>query len=1186
MKIKKRISRGMIAGVVLWYGLAGLPGGWICAQDAPTGAGSLDTGFFAAMGVSPSWYGTPSIRRIVVQADGNVLIGGGFDRVQGFPRGGVARLQSGGRLDRSFVPPAEIVSDFVLEPDGKIVVAATYTGLVRLNFDGTLDSTFDGKIDGGATAVVRLPSGEYLAGTHIDNDPTNSAPRFGVALFDAQGHASERWSTQYRSLAPVSFILLAPESQRFVVDGVVELTLNAPENNFRYLTNALSSNFHAACGVFQPDGKLLLGRTASWGEVYNTNSTLQRALVRLNADGSLDPSFSCNLSIGVRGLEGSREQIRINALALEPDGKIIIGGFFTQVNGQPRSLVARLLPSGELDSEYLPDLTVNPGSDIDALETVSAMGLTMDGGLLIGGVLSRINGLECRSLARLHTSSETSGGVLKFAQSAYSAWETNGTMEVAVLRYGSKNRTVSVNYDAPDLYFDVPVPAPQRGSLVFAPGQILKTITLPIQDNRLLDGNHSFRLVLSNPGGGAVLTDMPETKVTILDDEQVGRPGSVDLNFPPLNLEGVVYNVTLLAVESDGSTLVAVQYTTNYWVYHSIVIRLSSSGVIDPNFHNETDQAITYAHSDSDSGKILIAGGFSMVNGQGCTNVGRLNHDGTLDSTFQVSADGWISGAIAEPDGKIAIFGYFNRVNNVARTQIARLNADGSVDPQFDTSALSWIGTLNGIASQANGKIVISGYFDQINGVIHTNLARLNSDGSLDASFVSTGFSSEPSFPFLLSQPDGKLLVSGYFRLEDGSGAIVVRLQSDGSIDTSFHAETPASAHGQPMLLQTDGKIIVDGKWRLNPDGLRDYGFFTGDDGASVNSAALLPNGDLLVSGGFLTFEQWPRPYLARLHGGDAPACGFFEFAEDHINVPENEGVAVLQIRRVGATNETATVDYATTDVTADLSARAGIDYTDVSGSLVFAPGELEKPISIPIISTPGYQGERFFNVALRDTTPGVRSVSRFSANVTIVEDDPGLTFSQTNYWVLGEVIDTNGTAWRLDYVCRHGTLETPLAVQCQLIAGTAVAGLDFIPTNLTLQLLPGQGQVSVQVPLLRNDQAVEDRTLLLVLNNPDPDISLAIDSTAVITIVGKPRSPGFIAGGSVLNKSGGLNLLCDVQPGQYLQIETSTNLLDWIYLGWIHREANQVQVPFVDPDAWKYTQRFYRFPQYPASGD
>jgi uncharacterized delta-60 repeat protein len=1182
MTFKGSISGGVIFSVILWFGLLGRPGGSLYAQDVPNGAGSLDTGFFAAMGVSPSWNGTPSVQRIVVQPDGNLLICGGFDHVQGFPRGGIARLMAGGSLDRSFVPPAEVVSDFVLEPDGKIVVAATYTGLVRLDIDGTPDPTFDGKIDGGATAVMRLPEGEFLAGIHIDDDSTNPAPGFTVALFDAQGIRSERWSTQYRSSSSVSFILLAPDNQRIVVDGVAELALDNSGNNFRYLTNALPSDFHAACGVFQPDGKLLLGRTVSWGEVYNTNSTVKSALVRLNTDGSVDSSFSSDMSIGVSGLEGGLQQIKIDAIALQPDGKILIGGFFTRVNGQPRSLVARLLPNGVLDAEFVPDLAVNPGSDIDALETVSAMALAKDGGLLIGGVLSRINGLECRSLARLHTSSETSGGILKFSQGAYYAWETNGTMEVSVQRLGPTDRAVSVIYDAPDLYSDIPVPGPQRGTLFFTPGENVKTITLPIHDNLLLDGNHSFHLVLSNPGGGAVTTGTPETKISIFDDEQVGRPGSVDLNYPPLNLDGVVYNVTLLAVETDGSTLVAVQYTTNYWVYHSIVLRLSSSGAIDPNFHNETDQAITYAYPDSTSGKILIAGGFSMVNGQACTNVARLNHDGTLDTTFQVAADQWTSGAIVETDGKIVIYGYFDLVNNVPRRQVARLNPDGSVDPQFDTSALGWIGTLNGIASQADGKILLCGYFKQINGVSLTNLARLNSDGSLDASFVSTAFDGDPLIHYLLCQPDGKLLVSGYFRLEDGISATVVRLLSDGSIDNTFRAETPASAHGQPLLLQADGKIIVDGKWRLNSDGSRDYGYFTGDDATTVNSAVLLQNGDLLVTGGFPTFEQWPRPHLARLRGGDALAYGFFEFVESQINVNENAGPAVLHLRRVGATNETATVDFAT----ADLSAKAGVDHNAVSGSFIFEPGELEKPISIPIIPNGIYQGDRSFNVVLRDTTSGVRSISNPITQVTIVEDDPGLTFSQTNYWVPGESIGTNGYAWRLDYVRRHGSLETPLTVQCQLIAGTAVAGLDFVATNLTLQFLPQQSEISVQVPLLRNEQAVEDRTLFLALKNPDPNVSLATDATAVFTIVGKPRAAGFVPGGSVFNKSGGLSLLCDMQPGQYLQIETSTNLLDWIYLGWVNREANQVQVPFVDPDAWKYTQRFYRFPQYPPSED
>jgi len=145
----------------------------------------------------------------------------------------------------------------------------------------------------------------------------------------------------------------------------------------------------------------------------------------------------------------------------------------------------------------------------------------------------------------------------------------------------------------------------------------------------------------------------------------------------------------------------------------------------------------------------------------------------------------------------------------------------------------------------------------------------------------------------------------------------LVRLNTDGSLDTAFRAATLASAHGRPLLLQPDGEIIVDGKWRLNPDGSRDDAFFTGDDGAGVSAAGLLPNGDLLVTGDFAAFEQWPRPCLVRLLGGDAPAAGFFEFVEASSYANEDAGPALVRVRRGGATNEAATVEYATADITA-----------------------------------------------------------------------------------------------------------------------------------------------------------------------------------------------------------------------------------------------------------------------------
>ncbi|HWI56992.1 MAG TPA: delta-60 repeat domain-containing protein, partial [Bacillota bacterium] len=182
----------------------------------PSSVGSLDTSFFTQTVITPSWNGIPTVRHIVVQPDGRVLIGGGFDQVQHNLRHGLARLQADGTLDRSFIPAVDCTEDLLLEPNGKIVLAGSCRGLTRLNPDGTLDASFDGQVQGGATAVARLPGGEFLASIPLEAESGTSTLSYTVALFDAQGVLSSRWSTQYRSTTPLSYILVAPGAGRAV----------------------------------------------------------------------------------------------------------------------------------------------------------------------------------------------------------------------------------------------------------------------------------------------------------------------------------------------------------------------------------------------------------------------------------------------------------------------------------------------------------------------------------------------------------------------------------------------------------------------------------------------------------------------------------------------------------------------------------------------------------------------------------------------------------------------------------------------------------------------------------------------------------------------------------------------------------------------------------------------------------
>jgi hypothetical protein len=260
---------------------------------------------------------------------------------------------------------------------------------------------------------------------------------------------------------------------------------------------------------------------------------------------------------------------------------------------------------------------------------------------------------------------------------------------VSLLRFGPTNQEVTVFYEALDLRPEIPVPGPQRGLLVFARGETYKTITLPVQDNRWLDGNHSFHLLLSNPGGGAVLSGTPETRITILDDEQPGRPGSVDPGFPQVELEGSVYSLGLVAIEPDGSSLLSVSSAID--VYFGLVsfLRCDPSGRIDGAFHPSIDGSVLAAFPDAVTGKILIVGNFSTVNGERRPNLARLNHDGSLDAGFPsapIDKAEWLGGALMTPDGNLAIYGSFESFNQVPRHRIVRVLADGTVDSQFDTS--------------------------------------------------------------------------------------------------------------------------------------------------------------------------------------------------------------------------------------------------------------------------------------------------------------------------------------------------------------------------------------------------------------------------------------------------------------------------------------------------------------------
>lgn len=137
--------------------------------------------------------------------------------------------------------------------------------------------------------------------------------------------------------------------------------------------------------AIQPDGKFLVG-----GEFTNIAGQPRVSIARFNSDGTLDTTFNASASGG-----GSFSGIR--AIALQPDGKILIGGKFTSVNGQPRILLARLLPDGTLDNPF------NPVFDIVSnTVAVSSLVVLPNGKILAGGRFGAIDGRPRICLARFN----------------------------------------------------------------------------------------------------------------------------------------------------------------------------------------------------------------------------------------------------------------------------------------------------------------------------------------------------------------------------------------------------------------------------------------------------------------------------------------------------------------------------------------------------------------------------------------------------------------------------------------------------------------------------------------------------------------------------------------------------------------------------------------------------------------
>jgi uncharacterized delta-60 repeat protein len=286
-------------------------------------------------------------------------------------------------------------------------------------------------------------------------------------------------------------------------------------------------------------------------------------------------------------------------------------------------------------------------------------------------------------------------------------------------------------------------------------------------------------------------------------------------------------------------------------IFISPVSVFAAEGALDTAFNTGTgfNNEVIGITTQVD-GKVIVSGIFTEFNGDARNGIARLNSDGSLDTSFNPGLGGLGRKTFIISNGKILYVGFFTSFNGVPAKGIIKLNQDGSIDPSLN-STIGVNGDIRHAAELSDGKIIIAGTFTNYNGISRNRIARLNSDGSLDISF-DPGLGADNFIREIATTPDGKIVIIGGFTSYNGiSRNRIARLNSDGSLDTTFDpglgietTRTPGSFTAWPVELQSDGKILIAGDFtsyngvprngiaRLNTDGSLDTTF---DPGLGIN---------------------------------------------------------------------------------------------------------------------------------------------------------------------------------------------------------------------------------------------------------------------------------------------------------------------------------------------------------------
>lgn len=572
------------------------------------------------------------------------------------------------------------------------------------------------------------------------------------------------------------------------------ITLTLPAQNPADIDLVVGSgyvDFHKVDVIAtQTDGKIIAG--GSFHEQLSGQHWIGN-LVRFNTDGSIDDSFQA---------EPFYSSGYFTSLAIQPDGKILVGGNFSLMGDEPAVRFVRLNTDGSIDTTFIHEV----------YGIVRSIALQPDGKIVVAGNFSGyVNGHVQRYVLRLNSD-------------------------------GSKDQTFDFGFEGFEaLYTQV------------------KAVTVQ-GDGKILAGGN-FMTFNNEPQGMLIRFNADGTKDTSFDIGVGGAPNTI---------------VEKIIEQPDGKLLVTAARKWNNTSYKGL-IRLNSDGSLDDSFVlGEEIGAVSNVALKPD-GKIIIIGQNTIDEEQ--IAVVRLNSNGAIDPTFAaVPTDSQIGCVALQADGKILLGGYFKEYAGVMKNSFTRLNSDGTPDPSFNIDT-GLNDAVFSIAVREDGTTLIGGSFTRFQNIPQNGIVSLNNDGSYDASFnIGSGFNE--TVRKIVTQPDGKILVGGDFTEFDGATANhIVRLNADGSRDLTFDADSGFNNYVQTIAVQPDGKVLIGGRFtefnglpqkyfvRLNADGSKDTSFDVAEAfNHRVTQIEMQADDKIFVAGNFTTFNDEDQRFMVSLN--------------------------------------------------------------------------------------------------------------------------------------------------------------------------------------------------------------------------------------------------------------------------------------------------------------------------------